>query len=208
MIMEKIAIIGYSGHALVVLDACKKTNINVNYYCGSPRINDNPYNLIYLGDESNEQFDWDNIDAFVLGVGSNKIRNKVSNLIQSKGKKNLNVIHPVSILNDGVKMGTGNLIATNVVINPFAQIGNDCIINTGAIIEHECKIGNAVHIAPGTVLAGNVTVGNGAFIGANSVLKQGITIGENATVGAGSVVLENIPNDEVWVGNPAKKLIK
>ncbi|EJL74897.1 acetyltransferase [Chryseobacterium populi] len=206
--MKKIAIIGYSGHALVVLDACKKADINVRYYCDFSHVENNPYDLIYLGDENNEQFDWNNIDFFVLGIGSNQIRRKVSKLIELKGKKKLNVIHPTSILNDGINIGTGNLIAANVVVNPFAQIGDDCIINTAAIIEHECKIGNTVHIAPGVVLAGNVTIGDGTFIGANSVIKQGVIIGENVTVGAGSVVLKNIPNEEVWVGNPAKKLIK
>lgn len=61
-------------------------------------------------------------------------------------------------------------------------------------------------IAPGAVLAGNVMVGENSFIGANSVVKQGVTIGNGVTVGAESVVIKNIPDNEIWVGNPAKKL--
>lgn len=63
-----------------------------------------------------------------------------------------------------------------------------------------------MHIAPGVVLAGNVTVGENSFIGANSVLKQDVKIGSGVTVGAGSVVIKDIPDNEIWVGNPAKKL--
>ena len=61
-----------------------------------------------------------------------------------------------------------------------------------------------MHIAPGTVLAGRVTVNEGAFIGAGTVVKEYVTIGENATIGAGSVVLEDIPDNAVAVGAPAK----
>jgi acetyltransferase-like isoleucine patch superfamily enzyme len=63
-----------------------------------------------------------------------------------------------------------------------------------------------VHIAPGAVLAGNISVGENSFIGANSVVRQGVKIGSGVILGAGSVVIKNIPDNEIWAGNPAKKL--
>jgi len=36
----------------------------------------------------------------------------------------------------------------------------------------------------------------------------GVIIGEGALIGAGSVVTKNVPDGEVWVGNPASILIK
>ena len=42
-----------------------------------------------------------------------------------------------------------------------------------------------------------------AFIGARSMILKGVTIGERAVVGAGSVVTRDIPDGEVWAGNPA-----
>jgi acetyltransferase-like isoleucine patch superfamily enzyme len=53
-----------------------------------------------------------------------------------------------------------------------------------------------------------VQIGAGCFIGANSVIKQGICIGKNSIIGAGSVVICNIDDNQVWVGNPAKRLIR
>jgi len=35
-----------------------------------------------------------------------------------------------------------------------------------------------------------------------------VTIGERTIVGAGSIVTKNIPDDEVWAGNPAKFIRK
>lgn len=205
--MERVAIIGYSGHALVVLDACAKLGLQVQYYCEPrPRMYANPYELTYLGDEGSEEFEWDKVGAFVLGIGDNNIRGKIIQRILENSKKLITVIHPTGITNDFVQVGTGSFLGSNTVINPLTNIGYGCIINTGAIIEHECSIGNVVHIAPGAVLAGNVFVGDNTFIGTNSAVRQGLKIGKNVVVGAGSVVVKDIPDNEKWVGNPARKM--
>lgn len=204
---QDVVILGYSGHAFVVLDACKKSGISVTGYCdrAENRMN-NVYDLEYLGNETAEQFDWNIFNDCVLGIGDNRIRAKVALLLKEHDKSILKVIHPTAVINDFVTIGNGSLVASNATINPLACVGEICIINTGAIVEHECNIGNVVHIAPGTVLAGNVTVGDNSFIGANSVVRQGVTIGANVIVGAGSVVVKNIPDGEIWAGNPAKKI--
>jgi len=44
----------------------------------------------------------------------------------------------------------------------------------------------------------------GASVGAATVILGGITIGENAMIGAGSVVTKDVPDNELWIGNPAK----
>lgn len=51
-----------------------------------------------------------------------------------------------------------------------------------------------------------IKIGDDVFIGANSIILKGVEIGDRVIVGAGSVVTKNIPNDEVWAGNPAKKI--
>lgn len=203
---NSIAIIGYSGHSFVVLDAAKQMNLYVEYYCERNQISYNPFEINYLGDEGSDSFDWNTIDQFILGIGDNKIRQKVAHLILSKKKILLNVIHPSSIISNYATFGTGNFIAANVTVNAFAKIADNCILNTGCIIEHECVIESGVHIAPGAVLVGNVSVGENSFIGANSIVKQGVIIGNGVTVGAGSVVIKDIPDNEIWAGNPAKKL--
>ena len=44
------------------------------------------------------------------------------------------------------------------------------------------------------------------FIGASSMILKGVTIGKNSIVGAGSVVNCNIPENQIWRGNPAVKI--
>ena len=43
-----------------------------------------------------------------------------------------------------------------------------------------------------------------AFIGGGSIVLKGVTIGNNSIVAAGSVVTKNIPENEIWGGNPAR----
>lgn len=49
-----------------------------------------------------------------------------------------------------------------------------------------------------------ICIGDDVFIGANSIVLKGVTIGNKSIIGAGSVVTKNIPENQVWAGNPAK----
>lgn len=204
---SKVILIGYSGHAYVVAEAALEMGIPLKYYAEQQQTALNPFNLIYLGFEGEQNFKgWSDESSFVLGIGDNFIRQKVAKTILDKERKLLNVIHPSANCSKYLQIGIGNFIARNVSINPLVSIGDFCIINTGSIIEHECKLSDAVHIAPGAVLAGNIEVGERSFIGANAVVKQGVKIGKDVIVGAGTVVLKDLEDNSVYVGNPARKI--
>lgn len=47
-----------------------------------------------------------------------------------------------------------------------------------------------------------------AFIGGHSIVLKGVTIGKESVIGAGSVVTCDIPDGEIWAGNPARFLKK
>lgn len=51
-----------------------------------------------------------------------------------------------------------------------------------------------------------VKVGAQAFLGMGVLIMPGVTIGDGAIVGAGSVVTKDVPDDEVWAGNPARPI--
>ena len=51
---------------------------------------------------------------------------------------------------------------------------------------------------------GSVIIEEGVFIGTKTIVTKPITIGKRAVVGAGSVVTKNIPENEIWAGNPAR----
>lgn len=204
--LDKIAIIGYSGHGMVVADAAISAGFPLEYYCERIPADLNPFNLEYLGFENDSCFKgWNGDFKYLLGIGDNKIRNTVAlNVLSHDNVMLPNVVHPSASISSHFKMGVGNFISRQVSINALASIGDFCILNTGSVIEHECEIGNGVHIAPGAVLAGNVKVGDLSFIGANCVIKQGVKIGSNVIIGAGSVILKDVINNSIIAGNPGR----
>lgn len=42
----------------------------------------------------------------------------------------------------------------------------------------------------------------------NTLVVKPVTIGKNSIVGAGSIVTKDIPDNEVWAGNPARFIRK
>lgn len=204
---QNAILLGYSGHGIVVSEAATLCGIQILGYTDQKEVSTNPYNFDFLGDETNPNFNWENCKNYLLGVGSNAIRERMAFCVVKAGGNCITVIHPDTFLASTVHIGEGSFVARNVAVNPLVRIGRNVILNTSCTIDHECIIGNNVHIAPGAVLAGNVIVHDGAFIGANAVVRQGVTIGRNATIGAGSVVLRNVEENQVVVGNPARILI-
>lgn len=200
---RKIILVGYSGHGIVVADTAIENNLNVVGYTEKALNSTNPFKLEYLGDESNLDLKWWDLDVdFLLGIGDNKLRETIYNKIIQKGRKVTTLINSSASISKYSTIGEGVFINRNVSINTFAKIGKNVLLNTACVIEHECEIHDNVHIAPGAVLAGNVKVGDGTFIGANAVIKQGVKIGKNVIIGAGTIVLKDISDGKKIVGNP------
>lgn len=51
-----------------------------------------------------------------------------------------------------------------------------------------------------------VALGCGVWVGAGAIILPGVTIGDNAIIGAGAIVTRSVPANEVWAGNPARKI--
>lgn len=50
----------------------------------------------------------------------------------------------------------------------------------------------------------SIIISDDVFIGTRCIINKGVVIGKNSIVAAGSVVSKNIPENEIWGGNPAK----
>jgi UDP-2-acetamido-3-amino-2,3-dideoxy-glucuronate N-acetyltransferase len=111
-------------------------------------------------------------------------------------------------------------INCQVLIENEARIGNHVTIKPGVQIWDGVTLEDHVFIGPNVTFTNDrnpksknkdfvlekTWVKKGASIGGNATILPGITIGENAVIGAGSVVTKDVPDNETWVGNPAKKL--
>lgn len=204
---KKIYILGYSGHAYVIVESAFSKNHTIQGYFDDKANEENPHKLVYCGDENEVNFkELVGNDYVFPAVGNNDLRKKLLDLIERHKCNQLCIIDRSAKVSKTAKINVSTYISSGVVINSLARIGKACVINTAAIVEHECIVGDFSHIAPGVVLLGNVKVGEESFIGANSVVKEGVSIGDHVIVGAGSVVIKDLPSHTTWVGNPARRI--
>jgi sugar O-acyltransferase (sialic acid O-acetyltransferase NeuD family) len=139
-----------------------------------------------------------------LAIGNNSQREKAAQQITTFGGKLITAIHPSAIVARSATVGSGVVIMPAAVLNPDCHVGDGAIINTGAIVEHDVKIGHYAHLAPRSVTGGGVEVGNFAQIGIGAVVLPGKRVGNYAVIGAGAVVIEDIPDNVIASGVPAR----
>lgn len=195
--MKGIVLIGYSGHAFVVVDSALESNRIIHGYHEFKEKEVNPYKLKYLGVESIDSIQSDK--DYFIAIGDNQLRRKIHNNLKVQLTT---IISPSAYISNNTVVKEGGLVAPKAIINSQSEIGVGVIINSGAIVEHECVIGDFAHVAPGATLCGNVNIGENTLIGANATVLPGVKIGKNCIVGAGSVVTKDISDNSVSFGNP------
>lgn len=208
----KIGIIGAGGQARVINEILHYSqNFHILAFIDQPlmgeheTISDIPVVGNRLGDpDIISRLINEGMEGFIVAVGDNKKRSNLYSYCINANLQPINAIHPTAHIAGDAKIGCGNVIAIGGIICTCAEIGNNVIINSGVIVDHECKIHDHVHLAPGVILAGKGIIESGAFVGAGVTIKERIVIGKNSIIGAGSIVLENIPENTVAVGSPAR----
>lgn len=205
--LDKVCVFGYSGHSYVIIDSLLKLGYEIKGYFNKTELEFNPFELAYLGFETDADFIVKVGSDFVFpAVGDNYTRVKLIDLFEKHELKQLVLIDPSAIVSQQATIGLNTFVAPGAVINSLATIGKGVIVNSNSIIEHNVTIEDYCHTAPGSVLCGGVTIGRLSFVGANAVVKEYCNIGNGCIIGAGATVLANVPNSEKWVGTPARKI--
>lgn len=202
--MEKIIILGNSGHARSVCDIL----LQIGRYEIVGLIAKEKTEMMgirVLGDDERlKELYQQGIKKAFVAIGNNRIRKELSKKLSDIGFEFANAISPKAVVSSFANIGTGVAVMPGAVINAYAEIGNGSIVNTNSSVDHDVKVGTFCHIAPGSAICGTTVIGGGSFIGVGSSLVDGITIGENVMIGAGAVVIHDIQSNCLAVGVPAK----
>ncbi len=132
------------------------------------------------------------------------------------GDDGFNFINDIDLKNDYEFPHIGNVIIgknTKIFGNTYIARGvlsDTCIednvnIGQGCYIGANVEIHKNVQIRMGTVVCGSVKIESNVIIGPNCTVRDGVTIGKNSMIGMGSNVLRDVPQDKIYLGNPARE---
>lgn len=107
------------------------------------------------------------------------------------------------VMGNYVEIGANNCVdrgaLSDTIIEDYTKSDNLCHI------AHNDHIGKNVMLTAGVVFSGSVNVGDETWLAPGTVIRDGKSIGCNCMTGMGTVVVKDIPDHELWAGNPGVK---
>ncbi len=161
--MEKIVIIGASGHAKVIIETVE---LNKKYQIHGLIDSYKPKGAKLLGYEVLgteiliRNLTEKGIKKGIIAIGDNWCRYTMCTKIKQIAPdfEFVTLIHPTAIISKSARIGKGTVILVSVKVNAHATIGDGCILNTNSSFGHDCILENFSSLAPGVTVGGNVTL--------------------------------------------------
>lgn len=203
----KALIYGCGGHGRVILDVLRSQHgerLSAVFVDDDPRLDGSDIDGIPVRSATAlpellcEGF------AAVAGIGNNQVRARCYYALKAHGFALLQAIHASAVVSPMARLAEGVVLMPGAIVNTGARIAENACINTGASADHDVVIGAHAHLFPGARLTGNVHVGDYSVISSGAIVAPGIRVGSNSMIGAGAVVLDDVPDNVVAYGVPAR----
>lgn len=201
--MEKLILIGAGGYAKSVLDSIDYYNYEVAGFIDEFSSNSEHLGYPIMASSIEEVYNAVHYFYFIA-IGNNRHRKKWYDKLKEKNLRLINVVDKSALVSQRATIGNGCFIGKMAIVNSKSVVCDNCIINSKALVEHGCYVSNHANISTNAVINGDVQVGTGSFLGSCSVTKGQLKIGNWVTVGAGAVVVDQIEDNKIVAGVPAK----
>ena len=164
-------------------------------------------NPIYSFNRFKDIFDIGNTEV-IIALGEPIYREMLAKKVSEYGFKLATLIHPSVYIPEDTTIEEGCIIHANVSISSNIILNKNVLLQPMTVIGHDSIIEENTVISALASVAGNCKIGKTVFIAVSVPIKEKISIGNNTIVGMGAVVLNNIEDNVVAVGNPARALRK
>lgn len=142
-------------------------------------------------------------EVYALGLSNPEDKERLSNLLKSRGAKFETLISPCSNVHKDVEFGEGCII-TAYSISRGAKIGNfvnvmGSMVGSGAVIGDYSTTTGFTNIT-------NACLGKRVYVGSHAVIMNNKRIGDDVFIAACSLVVSNIKSGKKVFGVPAKSV--
>ena len=110
----------------------------------------------------------------------------------------------IVIIEDNVEIGCKNVIDRGSISNTI--IGKNTFIDNQVHVAHNVNIGKNCIIAGQVGFAGSTKIGNNVMIGGQAGISGHLNIGNNVKIGGGSGVINDLSDNSIVMGYPAKDI--
>lgn len=206
MLKNPFYIIGAGGQSKVVLSMLKECGRKcAGIFDDDEKLCGSSLEGIPIKGPISDMPDKEDTEAFVA-IGDNMTRQEIEGRF-SKVRWPL-LVHPSAYLHPSVQIGEGSIIFPGTIIHAQVVIGRHVIINSAAVLGYGTKIGNFSHIGMRSSIADGVIVDENVLLGMGSVVISNIHLFRDITIGAGSTIIKKLGPGGVYVGNPARRILR
>ena len=152
-----------------------------------------------------ELFSPDQVE-FVIALGEPRDRKLRFEEIRAAGYGFGKVIAPTARVSQSATLGEGFVALDGALVEPLSVVGDGVMVGDYAAVGHGSTIGNYCHVGATSNIGGDNIFGDEVFLGLHCATKQGIKIGNYSVIGMGGIVLNDVPENVVMAGVPAKKI--
>ena len=138
----------------------------------------------------------------------NRVRTRLYQAAKRKGYKCISYVSSRAFVWHNVEIGENCFIMENNVLQYAVRVGNNVVLWSGNHVGHQSVIHDNVFVSSHVVISGYCEIGENCFLGVNSCIANNVKIAKDCLIGMGAVVHKDTEERKVYVGNPAKPLLK
>lgn len=151
----------------------------------------------------------DSGDKLLVCAGAGHVRESIVSRLASWGvgpEAYATHVHASVWRSAECRIGHGSILLAGCVLTSAVALGTHVVAMPHVIFTHDVQAGDFATFAAGVSLGGGVGIGRSAYLGMNSVVRQGLHVGQRSMLGMGAVLTRDLPQDQIWAGNPARLL--
>jgi sugar O-acyltransferase (sialic acid O-acetyltransferase NeuD family) len=199
--VKRIVIVGAGGQGAIVADILQRCDITPVAFVDddASRIGSK-----VLGIEVAASLHRIPHDAIIVAIGDNHTRRAITERLIAAGEALTSAIHPFTSIAPSAAIGEGSMISAGAIVSPRATIGRGVLLNTNASVDHDTIVGDFAHLSAAATVGALCRIGEESLIALGASVRSGRTLGTRTILGAGAVAVDDIPNDVIALGIPAR----
>jgi len=141
-----------------------------------------------------------------VGIGEPAVRERLFKKLKADGLETATLIHPDVHIPETTRIGKGVTIQYGCFISCNVEIGDYVYLQPQVNVGHNDILKEGCILSGMTNLAGGVTIGKYTYVGLSAAFKEGVSVGDYSIIGMYSAVYNDIPDEMIAMGNPARPM--